>query len=109
MGDGANCLVRIAFRYTPDVDDSDMDLRLFFTTNTATQGTGLTNFSITKQALVITQGADEEYPGEILIPFFVGSTLSGISTTDAGCFRIEANPSDEGELEMLAVTVMVDN
>ena len=109
MGDGANCLVRIAFRFTPDVDDSDMDIRLNFTTNTATQGTGLTNFSITKQALVVTQGADEEYPGEILIPFFVGSTLSGINTTNAGKFNIEVNPSDEGDLEVLAVTVAVDN
>jgi len=109
MSAGANCLVRIAFSYTPDIDDSDLDIRLFFTTNTATQGTGLTNFSIDKQALVITQGADEVYPGEILIPFFVGATLTGVSTANAGSFRIEAKPSDPGELEMKAVTVAVDN
>lgn len=109
MGAGANCLVRVAFRFTPDVDDSDMDIRLKFTTNTATQGTGLTNFTIAKQALLITQGADEEYPGEILIPFFVGDTLSGTTIADAGKFTIEANPSDEGDLEILAVTVAVDN
>tara|TARA_B100001559_G_scaffold76344_2_gene63199 strand:+ start:1032 stop:2744 length:1713 start_codon:yes stop_codon:yes gene_type:complete len=109
MSAGANCLVRIAFDWTPDVDDSDLDIRLFFTTNTSTQGTGLTNFSIDKQALLVTQGAAEVYPGEILIPFFVGATLTGISTSDAGSFHIEAKPSDEGELEMKAVTVSVDN
>ena len=109
MSAGANCLVRVAFRFTPDVDDSDMDIRLNFTTNTATQGTGLTNFSIDKQALVVTQGADEVYPGEILIPFFVGSTLEGTTITDSGKFTIEVNPSDEGDLEVLAVTVAIDN
>jgi hypothetical protein len=109
MSAGANCLVRIAFAYTPDVDDSDLDIRLFFTTNPATQGTGLTNFGIDKQALLVTQGAAEVYPGEILIPFFVGSTLTGISTANAGSFRIEAKPSDNGDIEMKAVTVMVDN
>lgn len=109
MSAGANCLVRIAFAYTPDVDDSDLDIRLFFTTNPATQGTGLTNFSIDKQALLITQGAAEVYPGEILIPFFVGGTLTGVSTSNAGSFRIEAKPSDNGDIEMKAVTVMVDN
>jgi hypothetical protein len=59
--------------------------------------------------LLITQGADEEYPGEILIPFFVGDTLSGTTIADAGKFTIEVNPSDEGDLEVLAVTVAVDN
>jgi hypothetical protein len=104
----SNCLVRIAYNFVPDVDDSELDIRLLFTTNTATQGTGLTNFSIDKQGLVCSSGAGITYSGENLIPFFVGDTLKGDTKTDAGKFIVEVNASDGGEFEMKALTVMVD-
>ena len=103
-----NCLVRISYDFIPDVDQSELDVRLKFTTNTATQGTGLTNFNIDKQGLVVNSGAGITYTGENLIPFFVGETLEGTNKTDAGRFSVEVNASDGGDFEMKALTVMVD-
>ena len=41
-------IVRSTFRFEPDTDETDLDMRLHFTTNQLTQGTGLTNFNIEK-------------------------------------------------------------
>jgi len=105
---GTMCLVRTLIRFEPDTDETDLDLRLHFTTNTATQGTGLTNFNTEKQALVMTTGAGVTYSSEEIISFFVGETLEGQTKEDAGSFRIEANATTDGTLEIQGVTVMVD-
>jgi hypothetical protein len=105
---GTSCIVRSVFRFEPDTDETDLDMRLHFTTNTATQGTGLTNFNIEKQALVMTVGAAVTYSSETLISFFVGDTLSGLTTADAGSFCVEVNGTTDGTLEVLGLTVMVD-
>ena len=40
--------------------------------------------------------------------FYVGSSLSGLTTTTtAGSFNISARSSDEGDLEMMALTINV--
>ena len=108
LSSGASCIVRSVFRFEPDTDETDLDMRLHFTTNTATQGTGLTNFNIEKQALVMTVGAAVTYTSETLISFFVGETLAGLTTADAGRFCIEVNGTTDGTLEVLSFTVMVD-
>tara|TARA_B100000085_G_scaffold67902_1_gene60670 strand:- start:215 stop:1717 length:1503 start_codon:yes stop_codon:yes gene_type:complete len=105
---GTSCIVRSVFRFEPDTDETDLDMRLHFTTNTATQGTGLTNFNIEKQALVMTVGAATTYTSETLISFFVGDTLYGDTKTDAGSFCVEVNGTTDGTLEILGLTVMVD-
>ena len=108
LGTGASCIVRTALAFNPDDDNSNLDIQLKFTTNTATQGTGLTNFTIKKeQALIMNEGADQQYISENLFSFFVGETLEGTTQSNAGSFNIEVIPSDEGELEVLAVTVNV--
>lgn len=108
LGSGASCIVRTTLAFDPDDDNSNLDIQLKFTTNTATQGTGLTNFSIKKeQALIMNEGADQQYISENLFSFFVGSTLEGTTQSDAGMFCIEVIPTSEGELEVLAVTVNV--
>ena len=108
LSSGSHCIVRSVFRFEPDTDETDLDMRLHFTTNTATQGTGLTNFNISKQALVMTVGAAVTYTSETLISFFVGDTLSGVTTADAGSFCVEVNGTTDGTLEILGLTVMVD-
>jgi len=105
---GTMCLVRTLIRFEPDTDETDLDLRLHFTTNTATQGTGLTTFNTEKQALVMTTGAGVTYSSEEIISFFVGDTLAGDTKADAGRFCIEANATTDGTLEIQGVTVMVD-
>ena len=108
LGSGASCIVRTALGFNPDDDNTNLDVQLTFTTNTATQGTGLTNFSIKKeQALIMNEGADQQYISENLFSFFVGATLEGTAYSNAGTFRIEVIPSGDGELEVLAVTVNV--
>ena len=105
---GAACVVRTALAFNPDVDNTNLDIQLKFTTNTATQGTGLTHFTVLKeQALIMNEGADQQYISENLFSFFVGETLEGTTQSNAGSFNIEVIPSDEGELEVLAVTVNV--
>ena len=108
LGSGAACLVRTSLAFNPDIDNTNLDVRLVFTTNTDTQGTGLTNFNITKeQALICNEGADQSYRSEVLFSFFVGDTLEGTSKSNAGSFHIEASASEEGDLEVAAVTVNV--
>ena len=108
LGSGASCIVRTALAFNPDEDNTNLDVQLKFTTNTATQGTGLTNFTIKKeQALIMNEGADQQYISENLFSFFVGATLEGTTYDNAGTFRIEVIPSNDGVLEVLAVTVNV--
>ena len=108
LGSGASCIVRTALAFNPDDDNTNLDVQLKFTTNTATQAGGLTNFTIKKeQALIMNEGADQQYISENLFSFFVGTTLEGTTQSDAGSFRIEVIPSNDGELEVLAVTVNV--
>jgi len=108
LSSGAACIVRTALAFNPDDDNTNLDVQLKFTTNTATQGTGLTNFTIKKeQALIMNEGADQQYISENLFSFFVGTTLEGTTQSDAGSFRVEVVPSSDGELEVLAVTVNV--
>ena len=108
LGSGASCIVRTALAFNPDDDNTNLDVQLKFTTNTATQGTGLTNFTIKKeQALIMNEGADQQYISENLFSFFVGTTLEGTTQSNAGSFSIEVIPSADGDLEVLAVTVNV--
>ena len=108
LSSGASCIVRTALAFNPDEDNTNLDVQLRFTTNTATQGTGLTNFTIKKeQAIIMNEGADQQYISENLFSFFVGTTLEGTTQSDAGTFRVEVVPSNDGELEVLAVTVNV--
>ena len=108
LSSGAACIVRTALAFDPDEDNTNLDIQLKFTTNTATQGTGLTNFTIKKEnALIMQVGGDQQYISENLFSFFVGTTLEGTTQSDAGSFRIEVIPSNDGDLEVLAVTVNV--
>jgi hypothetical protein len=108
LSSGASCIVRTALAFNPDDNNSNLDIQLKFTTNTTTQGTGLKHFTIKKeQALIMNEGADQQYISENLFNFFVGETLEGTAQSDAGSFNIEVIPTSEGELEVLAVTVNV--
>ena len=100
--------MRTALAFDPDEDNTTLDVQLKFTTNTATQGTGLTNFTVLKEnALIMQVGGEQQYISENLFSFFVGTTLEGTTQSNAGSFRIEVIPSNDGDLEVLAVTVNV--
>ena len=108
LDEGSTVIVRIASQFNPDDDNTNLDFALNFTTNPKTQGYGTTNFSITReQALICNEGADQNYISEILMNFYVGSSLSGLTTTTAGSFNISARSSSEGDLEMMALTINV--
>ena len=108
LSSGASATVRVGCQFNPDIDNCNLDVRLTFTTNTATQGTGLTNFSITKeQALIMNEGADQNYSSETLFSFFVGDTLEGTTKDNAGSFNIQVQASEEGTFEMAAFAVNV--
>ena len=62
---------------------------------------------IREQAVICNEGADQNYISETLINFYVGNSLAGLTTTDAGSFNLSARASDEGDFEMLALTVNV--
>ena len=108
LDEGSTVIVRIASQFNPDDDNTNLDFALNFTTNPTTQGYGTTHFSITReQALICNEGADQPYISEILMNFYVGSSLSGLTTETAGSFNISARSSNEGDLEMMALTVNV--
>jgi len=108
LDDGSTVIVRIAAQFNPDIDNTNLDFALNFTTNPTTQSFGTTHFSITReQALICNEGADQNYISETLINFYVGSSLSGMTTETAGTFNITARASDEGDFEMMALTVNV--
>ena len=105
---GASCIVRTALAFNPDEDNTNLDVQLKFTTNTATQAAGTTNFTILKeQALIMNEGGDQQYISESVFSFFIGSKLEGTTYGNSGSFRIEVIPTSDGELEVLAVTVNV--
>tara|TARA_B100000212_G_scaffold47063_1_gene30355 strand:- start:4347 stop:6350 length:2004 start_codon:yes stop_codon:yes gene_type:complete len=108
LDDGSTVIVRIASQFNPDDDQTNLDFRLNFTTNPTTQGYGTTNFSITReQALICNEGADQNYISEILMNFYVGSSLSGPTKETAGSFNLQARASNEGDFEMMALTINV--
>ena len=105
---GSSVIVRIASQFNPDVDNTNVDFKLVFTTNPTTQGFGVTTFDVTReQGLICNEGADQPYISETLINFYVGNSLSGLTTADAGTFSLHARASDEGEFEMMALTINV--
>jgi len=105
---GSTVIVRIASQFNPDDDHTNLDFALNFTTNPATQAAGTTSFSITReQALIMNEGAGQPYISETLMNFYVGSSLSGLTTATAGTFNISARASNEGDFEMMALTVNV--
>jgi hypothetical protein len=105
---GSSVIVRIASSFNPDVDNTNVDFKLVFTTNPTTQGFGVTTFDVTReQGLICNEGADQPYISETLINFYVGNSLSGLTTADAGTFSLHARASDEGEFEMMALTINV--
>ena len=108
LSSGASCIVRTALAFNPDEDNTNLDVQLKFTTNTATQAAGTTNFTILKeQALIMNEGGDQQYISESVFSFFIGSKLEGTTYGNSGSFRIEVIPTSDGELEVLAVTVNV--
>ena len=105
---GSSVIVRIAASFNPDIDNTNVDFSLNFTTNPTTQSFGTTHFSITReQGLICNEGADQPYISETLINFYVGSSLSGLTKDTAGSFNISARASDEGDFEMMALTINV--
>jgi len=102
---GSFCTVRILYNMTPEIDESSSQVRLHFSTNAAAQASGLTEFTIQAQSLVMTQGAQEAYSDENLISFFVGDTLSGLTEAEAGSFHVQVKSSVESSLEILGVTL----
>ena len=108
LSSGASCVVRTALAFTPDEDNTNLDVQLKFTTNTATQSAGTTNFTILKESsLIMNEGADQQYITENVFSFPVGTRLEGTTYGNSGSFNIEVIPTSDGTLEVLAVTVSV--
>ena len=66
-------LLRIQIDLEPDSDNSSADIILRCTTNGTSGGF---SFDVQEQLASLDQGADIEYPTQVSIPIFVGSTLS---------------------------------
>ena len=108
LSSGASCVVRTALAFTPDEDNTNLDVQLKFTTNTATQSAGTTNFTILKESsLIMNEGADQQYITENVFSFPVGTRLEGTTYGNSGSFNVEVIPTSDGTLEVLAVTVSV--
>lgn len=105
LENGSFCTVRILYKLTPEIDESSSQVRLHFSTNSASQSSGLTEFTIESQSLVMSEGANQGYSDENLISFFIGDTLSGATESEAGSFHVSVKSSVEADLEILGVTL----
>jgi len=100
--------VRILVHCSPDVDESQLSVRLNFVTNLATYSLGsLTSFTTETVAISMDQGADTVYEQETLLSFFAGDTLFGNNWDDAGLFSIDAKCTVDAEIELLALTYFI--
>jgi hypothetical protein len=103
---GTHCIVRVLLRCDPEEDESQLDIRLNFVTNSSTFPTGLEGFQIETVMLSMSQGADQFYSDEDLISFFVGETLKGDGWDDAGHFTVEAKSTVPATVEVMGLTLM---
>ena len=106
---GSFCTVRILYKLTPEIDESSSQVRLHFSTNASAQASGLTEFTIESQSLVMGEGANQSYSDENLISFFIGDTLSGDTEANAGSFHVSVKSSVEADLEILGVTLYANS
>lgn len=96
--------MRVTGLFTPDIDESQLDVRLLFTPNTSG---AFGQFGIAEQAATMTQGAVQEYFVEPTITFFVGNTIEDIGTAgspDAGYFQLQIRSSVEGSFNLRGMT-----
>lgn len=96
--------MRVTGLFTPDIDESQLDVRLLFTPNTSG---AFGQFGIAEQAASMTQGAVQDYFVEPTITFFVGNTIEDIGTAgspDAGQFQLQIRSSVEGEFTLRGMT-----
>ena len=90
--------------FTPDIDESQLDVRLLFTPSTSG---AFGQFGIAEQAATMTQGAVQEYFVEPTITFFVGNTIEDIGAAgspDAGSFQLQIRSSVEGSFNLRGMT-----
>jgi hypothetical protein len=96
--------MRVTALFNPEIDESQLDVRLLFTPNSGGQ---YGQFSIAEQAATMTQGADVEYFVEPTITFFVGDSIEEIGTvgaSDAGSFQLQIRSSVEGTFTLRGLT-----
>ena len=96
--------MRVTGLFVPDIDESQLDVRLLFTPNSSG---AFGQFSIAEQAASMTQGAGQSYFVEPTITFFVGNTIEDIGAAgspDAGSFQLQIRSSVEGEFTLRGMT-----
>ena len=98
----ASCNFRASLTFEPDVDEAQLETRLFFDRHSGT--TPSDQFPIADVSLNMSQGADIEYDAEPMLSFFVGDTIDTNGVGDAGKCRFQVRSSVEGTLRMRALT-----
>jgi hypothetical protein len=93
--------MRVTGLFNPDIDESQLDVRLLFTPNSSG---AFGQFSIAEQAATMSQGAGIEYFVEPTITFFVGDTIEDLGSGDAGQFQLQIRSSVEGEFTLRGMT-----
>lgn len=99
--------MRVTGLFNPDIDESQLDVRLLFTPNSSGQ---FGQFSIAEQAATMSQGAGVEYFIEPTITFFVGDSIEEIGTveaSDAGRVQLQIRSSVEGEFTLRGLTLYI--
>ena len=93
---------RASMTFEPDEDEGQLEARLLFNRHSGT--TPSDDFSIEDVALTMSQGADQEYPAEPLLTFFVGDTIDTNGPGDAGRCRFQIRSTVPGTVRMRALT-----
>jgi hypothetical protein len=93
---------RASMTFEPDEDEGQLEARLDFERHSGT--TPSENFQIEDVALTMGQGADQEYPAEPLLTFFVGDTIDTNAAGDAGKCKFQVRSTVPGTVRMRALT-----
>ena len=104
--EGLNLAGHIFFRasmsFEPDEDEGQLEARLLFNRHSGT--TPSTDFAIEDVVLTMNQGADQDYPAEPFLSFFVGDTIDTNGPGDAGQCKFQIKSSVPGTVRMRALT-----
>lgn len=93
---------RASMTFEPDEDEGQLEARLSFQRHSG--ATPSEDFSIEDVSLTMSQGADQEYPAEPLLTFFVGDTIDTNAPGDAGKCKFQVRSTVPGTVRMRALT-----
>ena len=95
--------LRTSLSFTPDQDNGRLDSRILLERH---NGAGA-DFTINAAGLAMTSGADEIYPHNVSVEFFIGDTIDTNGPGDAGKVRFQVKSDVTGTISMNEMALFI--